>query len=37
MRSYCDAAHAVGSGERAVLSVIEDTGAAPRIVTVRFQ
>ena len=37
MQSYCSAVHTVGSGDSAVLSVIERPGAPARLVTVKFQ
>jgi hypothetical protein len=37
MRSYCDAARSLHSGDAAVMSVVERPGAAARLVTVKFQ
>jgi F0F1-type ATP synthase membrane subunit c/vacuolar-type H+-ATPase subunit K len=37
MQSYCNAVGAVRSGDDAVMSVIEEPGAAARLVKVKFQ
>jgi S1-C subfamily serine protease len=37
MQSYCSAVNTVGSGDSAVLSVVERPGASARLVTVKFQ